>query len=385
MERVLRQISISKPQLKLLGVFSLCAVISGGILPSFRACGEETPAKKLREAKVELFAQSPAYADAPVSCNGTIYFSGNGYWKVQSDGPVKAFDLSLTGAAVRDNQDLLVCGSGLKGLLNLSADGKIHPLANEFESQPLNSLNDVTIDSQGRIYWTDPVGSSRDNPTGKVFRLTPDGKVSLILEHLAFPTGIEVDPGGTSLIVMESQTCRVLKYSIPAGEEPFGAPRVLYDVGGTGGDGCAFDGSGNLWFADFHRRETGQGRVTVISPEGELIGSVGIPAKVVSNVAFGGEKFDELYCTTAEPPAVFRIHAGVVGFAGHRAPQVVFLKEIDLKTLLIEHPQRPRKVSRMERKRRRWKHPEPKPGLSTWLKFNLWKGSWSQFESSGVK
>lgn len=89
------------------------------------------------------------------------------------------------------------------------------------------------------------------------------------------------------------------------------APVVLYDLGGAGGDGCAFDAQGNLWVADFHQKETGRGRLTVVSPAGGLVGQVEIPAKVVSNLAFGGEKFDEAYCTTAEPPGLYRVRAGV--------------------------------------------------------------------------
>ncbi|MCA9091988.1 MAG: SMP-30/gluconolactonase/LRE family protein [Planctomycetaceae bacterium] len=356
-------------------------LLMGVSLPCALLRGEEDLATKLQQAKVEQFAQSPAYADAPVCCNSVLYFGGNGFWKVQPDGPVKAFALSPSGAVVRQEQDLLLCGTGLKALLNFAPDGKVHVLADKFEEHPLNSLNDVTIDAQGRIYWTDPVGSSREKVIGKVFRLTPDGTVKQVIGNLAFPAGIEVDPTGKSLVIIESQTNRVLKYSVPENDDSFGEPSVLYDIGGAGGDGCAFDAEGNLWLADFHRKETGQGRVTVVSPEGKLVGHVNVPAKVVSNIAFGGERFDEVYCTTAEPPAVFRIEAGVVGFAGHRAPQVAFQKEIDVKSLSKGGVLRPRKLSRLEKRRLRQMKPDQKPGLSG-LILQKWTASWSEFKTT---
>lgn len=335
-------------------------LVLGAALPSRSLIAEDDLATKLRKAEVVKFVQSPAYGDAPAYCNGAMHFSGNGYWRIQTARPEKVFEFSPSGAAVRNERDLLLCGSGLNALLNLSPDGKVHVLADEFEGKRLNSLDDLTIDAQGRIYWTDPVGSSLEQPTGKVFRLAPDGTVSLVIEHLAFPSGIEVDPSGKSLIVVESQSYRILKFDFPENDAPFGEPKILHDLAGTGGDGCAFDRQGNLWVADFHRKVTGQGRVTVISPDGELIGHVGIPAKVVSNLAFGGVNFDEVYCTTAEPPALFQIRVGTVGFSGHQAPKVTFRKELDVTTISNSHPFRPRKLSRFERRRQKMGNPEIK-------------------------
>ena len=92
---------------------------------------------------------------------------------------------------------------------------------------------------------------------------------------------------------------------------------MFYDLGGSGGDGCAFDAAGNLWVADFHRPETGKGRITVLSPEAKVLAYLPVPAKVVSNIAFGGPDHDEIFCTTGDPPGVFHAKVGVKGFAGH--------------------------------------------------------------------
>lgn len=355
--------------------WSVWFLLLGMAVPRGGECAEDAPGvASLASASVEQVAQSPGYADAPVWRLGMIHFSGSGFWRLQPEGPVKVLDLNPSGSCVRDQDDVLLCGSSINALLNISPEGKIHVLADTFEGQPLKSLNDVTIDGLGRIYWTDPAGSSQENPVGKVFRLTADGKIQQLLGNLAFPAGIEVDPTGKLLVVVESQTNRILKYEIPENEGEWKAPVVLYDLGGAGGDGCAFDAQGNLWVADFHQKETGRGRLTVVSPTGGLVGQVEIPAKVVSNLAFGGEKFDEVYCTTAEPPGLYRVRAGVEGFRGHRAAQVTFVKEVDVKTLLNLKPIKPRKLSRLERKRLRNGKGEPKLGLPR-LPAELWNGT----------
>src|SRR5580698_5945217 len=42
-----------------------------------------------------------------------------------------------------------------------------------------------------------------------------------------------------------------------------------------------------------------------------------VPAKVVSNITFGGKDNDEIFITTGEPNGVYRAKVGVKGFAGH--------------------------------------------------------------------
>src|SRR5439155_9881745 len=139
-----------------------------------------------------------------------------------------------------------------------------------------------------------------------VYRVTPAGVVSKVATGLAFPNGLDVDPAGKFLYVVESQSKKVLRYAVPAEGLPLGKATVFHDLGGSGGDGCAFDAAGNLWVADFHRPETGKGRITVLSPEGKALAYLPVPAKVVSNLCFGGPAGDELFCTTGDPPGAFR-------------------------------------------------------------------------------
>src|SRR4029079_7185152 len=119
------------------------------------------------------------------------------------------------------------------------------------------------------------------------------------------------------LYVIESQSQKILRYTVPDDNALLGKAEVFYDLGGSGGDGCAFDAAGNLWVADFHRPENGKGRITVLSPAGKVLAYLPVPAKVVSNIAFGGPDHDEIFCTTGDPPGVFRAKVGVKGFAGH--------------------------------------------------------------------
>ncbi|MCY2940598.1 MAG: SMP-30/gluconolactonase/LRE family protein, partial [Planctomycetota bacterium] len=119
-------------------------------------------------------------------------------------------------------------------------------------------------------------------------------------------------------------------YLIPEEGKPFAEPELFYDLGGSGGDGCAFDNQGNLWVADFQRPETKQGRILVLSPEKKVLGHVDIPAQVVSNIAFGGPNHDEIFCSTGGPNGIFHAKVGIQGFKGHPGVENKSLRKIPI-------------------------------------------------------
>ena len=205
--------------------------------------------------------------------------------------------------------------------------------APRFEGKPLNSLNDLTVDAAGNVYWTDPNGSTRESPTGKIFRVRPDGRVDRLADNLAYPNGLEVDAANKYLYVIESQTAKILRYDLPPDDKPLGRPVVWHALGGSGGDGCCYDAAGNLWVADFHRPETKRGRVVVVNPQGERVAAIDMPTGQVSNVTFGGPNYDELFVTTGEPPGVYRVAVGVKGWRGHPGKALKIVRTLDVKAV----------------------------------------------------
>src|SRR5262249_42594421 len=55
-----------------------------------------------------------------------------------------------------------------------------------------------------------------------------------------------------------------------------------------------------------------------------------VPAKVVSNICFGGPNHDEIFCTTGDPPGVFHAKVGVKGFAGHPGKPMKVTRELHI-------------------------------------------------------
>ncbi|MBI3089712.1 MAG: NHL repeat-containing protein [Candidatus Tectomicrobia bacterium] len=138
--------------------------------------------------------------------------------------------------------------SDVDRLWRVDADGDAQLLAGpqEFPVTP-SFLNDVAICSTWNIWVS-------DSSAGRVFRVTPEGLVTLEAEGLAGVNGLLCEPGGTLLLAVND---RVLRRRGP------GSFEVVAD-GFRGLDGLALDAAGNLYVSEFSR-----GRVTRLAPAGE--------------------------------------------------------------------------------------------------------------------
>jgi sugar lactone lactonase YvrE len=312
-----------------LGFISYLVLLAASLSHAAEPSGEL--ATRLAGVKFEQYAAAPGYSEGPTWFRGDVFFCSGALLRVDAERKVsKYLNLGPAGTVLKGDGHLLICDNKYKALVDLSPDGKAQIVVDRFETRPLRSLNDLSIDARGNVYWTVPESSSVQNPVGNVFRLRPDGRVDRVATGLAFPNGIEVDPASRFLYVIESQSKKVLRYALPDDDDLCGPAEVFYDLGGSGGDGCAFDAAGNLWVTDFHRPETKAGRITVLSPKAEVLAYLPLPTKVVSNIAFGGPNRDEIFCTTGDPPGVFHAAVGVPGFAGHPGKPLPTVRTLNL-------------------------------------------------------
>jgi len=332
--------------------FSLALLISLASILQHTAYAEEQPkgelAEKLTNVKFDHYAKAPGYSEGPTWRNGDLFFCSGALLKVDPQRNVFPYlEIGPAGTVLKGDGHILVADNKFKAILDVSPEGKVGVVAERYETELLRGLNDLTIDAKGNVYWTDPEGSSLKTPVGNIYRLRPDGRVDRVATGLAFPNGLDVDPASKYLYLIESQSKKILRYKLPEDNDPLGKPELFYDLEGSGGDGCVFDAAGNLWVADFHRPDSGKGRITVLSPEAKVLAYLPVPAKVVSNIAFGGPNHDEIFCTTGDPPGVFHAKVGVKGFAGHPGKSYPIIRYLNVVPMRL-HPDAEalRKISR---------------------------------------
>jgi gluconolactonase len=209
--------------------------------------------------------------------------------------------------------------------------GQIEVLTDRYEGKQYNSPNDVVVDIDGRIWFTDPFyGEDRSAlalDAEAVYRIETDGTVKRVLSQpqIERPNGLAVTPDGQMLYVIDSHTRvggnrKVWSFNISR-DGQLSNQRLVFDFGrGRGGDGMRLDERGNLWVAAgiHHSRHAGEtadvpAGVYVITPAGNLLGCIPIPEDLCTNLAFGGLERKTLYVTSGK--SVFKIPTAVSGYA----------------------------------------------------------------------
>jgi gluconolactonase len=271
--------------------------------------------------------------EVPSYCEGVCFdHQGSGYVS-QGDSIVKfaldgkSSNWATTGAPnghkVLADGTHLVCDASRHAVLHLTADGKLLKSASEAsDGKPLRGPNDLSLDTdRGGFYFTDPGGSSKDNPIGSIHYVDAAGKTNLVDTGLAFPNGIVLLPDGKHLLVAESQKNRILLYELLQPGKS-GGGRVFADLPSKDPqagqidnqpDGMCLDAAGNLYVAHYGMRQ-----VQVLSPEGKLLARYPGGNLSTSNVAFGGPNGDQLFVTggldvESGKGGVFRLDVKVPG------------------------------------------------------------------------
>jgi gluconolactonase len=215
---------------------------------------------------------------------------------------------------------LVLCEHGDRRIAVLTEDGGKRTLVDNYQGKRLNSPNDAVYRSNGDLYFTDPPyglpngwdDSRRELDFCGVYRLTSDGKLTLLTDQLPRPNGIALSPDEKTLYVAQSDPKAAIWMAFPIQEEgTLGAGRVLFDatkwVGRRPGlpDGLAVDQGGNLW-------ASGPGGILILSPEGRWLGRLNTGQRT-SNCTFG-EDGKTLFITADSFLCRVRTRATGIGF-----------------------------------------------------------------------
>jgi gluconolactonase len=266
------------------------------------------------------FTEGPAYG--PDAC---IYFSdiGNRIMKFDPRTGQTAVYREPSGRANGldfDPQGRLVAAEGASSGGNrrvsiTEKDGTVRALADRWQGKRFNSPNDLTIDRQGRVYFTDPRyggDEPREIATESVYRVDPDGTVTQIITDVQKPNGILLSPDMHTLYLADSNpkgNRQLLAFPLNA-DGSVGAKRLLYDFGNQRGiDGMCADEQGNIYGAAGSRDTSG---VYVFSPQGKRLAFIPVP-ETPTNCVFGGEDRKSLYVTAGK--SLYRIKLNNRGFA----------------------------------------------------------------------
>ena len=229
----------------------------------------------------------------------TVYMKPSGFTGVGNYGS----EPGSNGLAMDDKGRLHFCEHGDRRVSYLTPGGGKRTLADNYNGKRFNSPNDLAIARNGDVYFTDPPyglpGREKDTefrelPFHGVYRVTPQGVVSLVTRDLDRPNGVALSPDGKMLYVAQSHGPAPIIMAYPLKPDgSAGGGKIFFnckDLKGPGApDGLKVDAKGNVF-------STGPGGCLILNREGKLLGRI-LCVRPTANVAFG-ENGTRLYLTS---------------------------------------------------------------------------------------
>lgn len=262
-------------------------------------------------AKLELIFDQFAFTEGPASDTlGNVYFTDipdNTIYVYTKNNDLQVFmrDVPGNGLAFDNKEKLIVCGhNGGRNIYAIDILTKEKTtLIEEFSNQKFNSPNDLWIDAQNGIYFTDPRYGKRDNMelnTEQVYYLSPDrSKVIKVTEDLRRPNGIYGIDNGEKLLIADNEAGIVYIYNVKKDGSLTGKKKFIVN---ERVDGMTVDQYGNIYITSEN--------VKIYNNKGLLIEEIKTPEHP-TNVCFGGADFKTLYIT--ERKKVYKIKMNVMG------------------------------------------------------------------------
>jgi len=236
------------------------------------------------------------------------------------------------GLAQDRNGFIWVAETAQRALLKLRLDGEYEAIATNFDGEEFLFLNDLAFGPDGYVYLTDsgiaidefaPGGELNpdwENLTydGRVYKIDPGtGEVDRLDNGIRFTNGLAFDSNG-DLYIAETLTGTIYKYPFENGshtgeKQVFGnAINPKAPEGIKGPDGMKFGKDGNLYIAVF-----GQGDVTVLDPDGDVVKRYEAGGMFPTNLVFGKDGEERIYVTEVETGTVRIIDVGTDGLLLH--------------------------------------------------------------------
>ncbi|PIT79621.1 SMP-30/gluconolactonase/LRE family protein [Limnohabitans sp. 15K] len=192
--------------------------------------------------------------------------------------------------------------------------GQVRPFLERRNSESFKGVNDLVFDSRGNLYFTDQGQTGLHDPTGRVYRLAPDGRLDMLLGNVPSPNGIVLSNDERFLFVAATRGNCVWRMPLLADGSVSKAGQFFTSYGPSGPDGLAMDEIGRLLVAN-----PGLAYVWVLSPRAEpeevLVGPAGAS---ITNLAFGGSDRKILFCTDSTHGNIMRIEMTVAGTPLHQ-------------------------------------------------------------------
>lgn len=266
-------------------------------------------------AVTDSFLEGPVFDDA-----GNLYVTDIPWGRIFRIDPQGAWTLVAEYDGEPNGMKFLDAGTLLitdykNGLMRLDvATGAVTPYLQRRNSERFKGVNDLIFDSAGNLYFTDQGQSGLHDPSGRLYRLRPNGQLDLLLANVPSPNGVALSPDERVLYLGVTRGNCVWRVPLLPDGSVAKVSQFFTSYGPSGPDGLAVDAEGRVLVAN-----PGLGCVWVLNGRAEPVEVLrGVPGSSTTNLAFGGADGRTLYVTDSTHGHILRAALDVPGLPLHR-------------------------------------------------------------------
>lgn len=188
-------------------------------------------------------------------------------------------------------------------------NGRVEPYLVRANLERFKALNDLFFASNGDLYFTDQGLTGLHDPTGRLFRLRPDGRLDCIVDTIPSPNGLVANLDETIMFVAVTRANAIWRVPLLKDGTTAKVGNFIQLSGGGGPDGLALDSKGRLVIA-----HVGLGSVWVFDHLGVPVYRIKSCAGThTTNIAFGGPNGTTLHIMEAGSAQVLTAELDVAG------------------------------------------------------------------------
>ena len=222
---------------------------------------------------------------------------------------VAEYDGEPNGMKFLDARTLLVTDYK-NGLLCVDVEtGAVTPHLERRNTERFTGVNDLVLDAEGNVYFTDQGQTGLHDPTGRLYRLRPSGQLDLLLSNVPSPNGVALSPDGKLLYLAVTRGNCVWRVPLLRDGSVAKVSQFFSSYGPSGPDGLAVDAEGGVIVAN-----PGLGYVWVLNARAQPVLVLrGPEGASITNIAFGGDDRKTLFVTDSTHGEVLRGRVEVPG------------------------------------------------------------------------
>ena len=225
-----------------------------------------------------------------------IDIEGAKFWRWQMGGEAQSFALpERPGSFALTARAGTYLGAFENGFARFSpAKDAFEMLAPVTRDTPHLRMNDGRVDRSG-TFWAGSMAEKEGSPLGSLWRYEDADKATACIDNIRIPNSLCWNGDGSIMYFADSPRNMIWAYAFDPDLGPVGAPGIFASTpNGIHPDGSCIDAQDHLWNAQW-----GAGEVVRYHPDGSIERRLKLPVSQPSCVAFGGDKLDLLFVTSA--------------------------------------------------------------------------------------